>query len=75
MDHTMAGDIYLINFIEIDELLEQLKAHAKVVYPDKDFVPFWSFYLRNGNELVIRATVSDGKVGLQDSVELVRKLT
>lgn len=68
-------EIELIDFLSFDDVLAQLKAHAKEIHPDKKFVPFWRLILRNGNELVIRATVSDGQIGVpQGSVELVKSL-
>ncbi len=67
------ADIHLIDFLEFDDVMSQLKEHAKEVYPDREFVPFWSLQLR-GNQLVISATVSDGKIGPQEKVELVRDL-
>jgi hypothetical protein len=66
-------EIFLIDFLEIDEGLEQLKEEAARLYPDRSFVPFWRLLLRD-NELVLRATVSDGKPGPQESVELIKKL-
>jgi len=68
------AEIELIDFLTFDELLGKLKEHAKEIHPDKEFIPFWRLLLR-GNELVIRATVSDGKVGPQEPVELVRNLS
>lgn len=68
-------DVELIDFLEFDDVLAQLKEHAKEIHPDKKFIPFWRLLLRNGNELVIRATVSDGQIGVpQESVELVKSL-
>ena len=66
-------ETYLINFHEIEEVLGMLKQHAAQEHPDKEFVPFWSLLLR-GDELVIRATVSNRRPGPQQSVELVRQL-
>ncbi|RJQ25758.1 hypothetical protein C4577_05170 [Candidatus Parcubacteria bacterium] len=65
----MNEEIFLIDFLEIDEVLEMLKEQAKKEYPDKKFIPFWKLYLR-GNELIIKSTVSDGKIGEQEQVEL-----
>jgi hypothetical protein len=67
-------EIPLIDFLEFEDVLGMLKEHAQKEHPDKKFIPFWRLLLR-GNELVIRATVSDGKIGVpQQSVELVRQL-
>ena len=70
----MSSDIELIDFLEFDEVMAQLKEQAAKEHPDKTFVPFWRLALRNGKELVITATVSDGKPGVQDRVELVKQL-
>lgn len=70
----MENDVLLIDFLEFGEVMEQLKEQAKKEHPDKTFVPFWKLYLRNKNQLVIKGTVSDGKPGLQGSVELVKEL-
>jgi hypothetical protein len=68
-------DIELIDFLDFDEVLQELKDHAKEIHPDKKFIPFWRLLLRDGKQLVIRATVSDGKIGVpQESVELIRDL-
>lgn len=67
-------EVELIDFLEFDDLLAQLKEHAADTHPDKEFVPFWKLLLRDGKQLVFRATVSDGKIGPQGSVELVRDL-
>ncbi len=70
----MVNDVLLIDFLDFEDVLAQLKQHAAKEHPDKTFVPFWSLLLRNGNQLVIKAIVSDGKPGVQGSVELVKDL-
>ena len=67
-------DVFLIDFLEFEQVMTQLKERASTEHPDKQFVPFWQLHLRNGKELVISATVSDGKVGPQERVELVKEL-
>ena len=67
-------DVPLIDFIELDEVIKQLRDQAKTEHPDKKLVPFWRLYLRDGIKLVISAPVDDGTVGVKERVELVKEL-
>lgn len=64
--------IEVMDFLEFDCVMEQLKEEAVRLHPDKTLTPFWHLYV-DGDEAVIRATVSDGKVGPQPNFVELRK--